>query len=221
MALHKAHQAVLDCIQAHWRSHEISPTVQEIESEMGRSRGSIQNSLKRLKDEGYITWVKYKSRTIRLLKPDPTLLAPSAALEPVPSSSQGLPILGEIAAGCFHDPFTEEVGELLDMSYPNRNPDDYVLRISGDSMVGAGIPDGAYVGIRPVLKDYKPRSGEIVAVWVNGQGATLKHYRQQDSIVVLEAANPKYEPIILDLKTTEITIEGTHIFTYWQTAAMG
>ncbi|MEM9091137.1 MAG: S24 family peptidase, partial [Cyanobacteria bacterium P01_F01_bin.53] len=158
-----------------------------------------------------------------LLKPDPapTQTAPSqpalSVLKSIAFSKKGLPVLGEIAAGHFHQPFTDEIDEYLDISYSGRKNSDYVLRISGKSMIGAGIPDGAYVGIRPVPKDYHPRPGEIVAVWVDGEGATLKHYYQKDSTVVLEAANPDYKPIILDLTTTEVTVQGTHIFTHWQT----
>ena len=87
-------------------------------------------------------------------------------------------------------------------------------------MVGAGIPDGAYVGIRPVSDGYNPAPGEIVAVYVEGQGATLKHFFQKESVVVLEAANPKYKPMIFDLESCSLRVQGTHIFTHWQSAAL-
>ncbi|MEL6900605.1 MAG: S24 family peptidase [Cyanobacteria bacterium J06606_4] len=222
MALHKAHQSVLDCIQAYWQDHAMSPTVQEIESRTRRSRGSIQNSLNRLKKEGFITWQKYKSRTIQLLNevssPVPEAFLDSTVLA-LPDLSQGLPIRGEIAAGYCHEPFTDS-NDYLDINYAGRKPADYVLKISGDSMIGVGIPDGAYVGIRPVDKGYRPRPGEVVAVWVDGQGATLKHFFQKDSMVVLESANPKYAPMIFDLETTTLTVKGTHLFTHWQTAKL-
>ena len=226
MALYKSHQAVLDCIEGYWRSHNNSPTVREIQEAVGRSRGSTQNSLNRLKSEGYITWTKYKSRTIRLLERSLTQATAAASfLDVVVFSEKGLPILGEIAAGYLDEPFTEtfidsDFEDFLDISYAGRKEKDYVLRISGDSMVGAGIPDRSYVGIRPVEKGYKPRNREIVAVWVDGHGATLKHYHQEGSTVVLRAANPKYDPIILDLNTTEVTVKGTHLFTHWQSALM-
>lgn len=218
MALYKSHQAVLDCIESYTRSHNTSPTIREIQAQTKQSHGTVQNSLNRLRDEGLITWVKYKSRTIRLLQPDPLLSAP--LFDTVELSVKGLPILGEIAAGHFHEPFTESSGDFLNISYLGRKPEDYVLRISGDSMIGAGIPNGSYVGIRPVPRDYKPRYMEVVAVWVDGRGATLKHYCQEDSTVVLESANPEYEPIILDLNTTEVTVKGTHLFTHWQSTLL-
>lgn len=213
MALHKTHQAVLDCIRLHIHDYQTSPTVQEIEDEVGRPRGSVQNSLNRLKEHGLIDWKKYKSRTIRLLEK----IIEEEATRP---AQKGLPVLGDIAAGYFHEPYIE-AEDFIDMSYPGQQPDDYVLRVSGDSMIDAGIRSGALVGIRPVLKDYQPRQGEIVALRVSGRGATLKHYYQEDSIVVLKAANSEYEPTILDLKTTEVTVHGIHIFTHWQSAKLG
>lgn len=216
MALHKAHRTVLNCIQAYLQTNSVSPTVQELQDKLGKSRGSIQNSLNRLYEAGLITWEKHKSRTIQLVEDirqevEEDVRAAGQSF----TESKGLPILGDIAAGYFHEPYTE-AEDFLDISYPGKRETDYVLRVSGDSMIHAGILDGAFVGIRPVLKDYRPKQGEIVALRVDGQGATLKHYYQQDSIVVLEAANPTYEPMVFDLKTTEVTVHGTHIFTHWQ-----
>ena len=36
----------------------------------------------------------------------------------------------------------------------------------------------------------------------------------------LEAANPKYEPMIFDLESCSLRVQGTHIFTHWQSAAL-
>jgi repressor LexA len=214
MDIHKTHQAVLAFIKAYWRDHEISPTVREIITGLSCSQGSVQNSLKQLEHSGYIKRLKRKSRNIRVIYSESSI-APVMAMP----SFQGLPIRGEIAAGYCHDPFTEE-HEHLHMEYPGRKPDDYVLKVSGDSMVGAAIPDGAFVGIRPVSAEYKPKAGQIVAVWVEGLGTTLKHFYQKESVVVLEAANPKYKPIILDLNACELRVQGMHIFTHWQSAAI-
>ncbi|MEM6450419.1 MAG: transcriptional repressor LexA [Cyanobacteria bacterium P01_C01_bin.69] len=211
MALHKAHRKVLDCIQTYLQVNSVSPTVQELQDKLGKSRGSIQNSLNRLYEAGLITWEKHKSRTIKLVED----IREEVEQDIRDAMQKGLPILGDIAAGYFHEPYTE-AEDFLDISYPGQKETDYVLRVSGDSMINSGILDGAFVGIRPVLKDYRPKQGEIVALRVDGQGATLKHYYQKESIVVLEAANPDYEPMVFDLKTTEVTVHGTHIFTHWQ-----
>ena len=213
MAVRKPHGTVLSFIEAYWRKHQTSPTVREIITGTGRSHGSIQNSLKWLEKNQYITRRKRTSRSIRLVSFETGL--PHADQPEL----EGLPIRGEIAAGYCHEPATD-THDYLNIEYSGRKRNDYVLKISGDSMVGAGIPDGAYVGIRPVADDYSPRPGEIVAVYVEGQGATLKHFYQKESVVVLEAANPKYEPMIFDLDACELRVQGTHIFTHWQSAAL-
>ena len=214
MAVRKPHGTVLSFIEAYWRKHQNSPTVREIIAGTERSHGSVQNSLKWLEANQYITRRKRTSRSIKLVNPEPPVMP--YADQPVP---EGLPIRGEIAAGYCHDPATAD-HDYLNIEYGGRKHNDYVLKISGDSMVGAGIPDGAYVGIRPVSDDYRPTPGEIVAVYVEGQGATLKHFFQKESVVVLEAANPKYEPMIFDLESCSLRVQGTHIFTHWQSAAL-
>ena len=214
MAVRKPHGAVLSFIEAYWRKHQNSPTIREIITGTERSHGSIQNSLNWLERHQYITRRKRTSRSIKLSNVE-SLAFPYAE----PSELEGLPVRGEIAAGYCHEPATE-AHEYLNIEYGGRKLNDYVLKISGDSMVGAGIPDGAYVGIRPVIDDYQPKPGEIVAVYVEGQGSTLKHFFQKESVVVLESANPKYEPMIFDLDSCELRVQGTHIFTHWQSAAL-
>ncbi|NEQ50651.1 MAG: hypothetical protein F6K11_11040 [Leptolyngbya sp. SIO3F4] len=180
MAVRKPHGTVLSFIETYWRQNQNSPTVREIITGTERSHGSIQNSLKWLENNQYITRRKRTSRGIKLVNFE--TLDMSYGDPP-----EGLPIYGEIAAGCCHEPATE-THEYLNIDYSGRQRHDYVLKISGDSMVGAGIPNGAYVGIRPVKDDYCPKPGEIVAVYVEGQGATLKHFFQKESVVVLEAS---------------------------------
>ena len=214
MAVRYPHGTVLNFIEAYWREHQNSPTVREIITGTHKSHGSVQNSLKWLETHQYITRRKRTSRSIKLVKFDSadTLYHRQSELE-------GLPIRGEIAAGYCHEPATESHGH-LNIEYHGRKNSDYVLKISGDSMVGAGIPDGAYVGIRPVTDGYRPKPGEIVAAYIEGYGATLKHFYQKESVIVLEAANPKYTPMIFNLNNCEVRVQGTHIFTHWQSAAL-
>ncbi|MEO0648436.1 MAG: LexA family transcriptional regulator [Cyanobacteria bacterium J06650_10] len=216
MGIRKTHRVVLAFIKDYWRDHAISPTVREIITGLGRSQGSVQNSLKRLEENGDIRRIKRKSRNIRLLNVEMPVALPGLDLP-------GLPIRGEIAAGYCHDPFTESneyLQEYLQIEYAGRKPDDYVLRVSGDSMVGAAIPNGSYVGIRRVPPNYSPKPGQIVAVWIEGRGTTLKHFYKTGSVVCLKAANPEYEPIIVDLKEHELKVQGAHLFTHWQSAVL-
>lgn len=214
MAVRHPHGTVLNFIESYWRKHQNSPTVREIITGTRKSHGSIQNSLKWLETNQYITRRKRTSRSIKLVNFESNNIPYASQPEP-----EGLPIRGEIAAGYCHEPATAAHG-YLNLEYSGRKRSDYVLKISGDSMVGAGIPDGAYVGIRPVADDYRPKPGEIVAAYIEGHGATLKHFYQKESVIVLEAANSKYDPMIFDLSDCEVRVQGTHIFTHWQSAAL-
>ena len=68
------------------------------------------------------------------------------------------------------------------------------MHASGDSMTGAGIDDGDLVLIR---KQEEANNGDIVAAFVDGEGNTLKRYRQCENTVFLHPENPKYRDIPL------------------------
>lgn len=108
-----------------------------------------------------------------------------------------LPLVGEIAAG--HEHFMEEdIEEMIptERSRLTTDPDRYFyLRVSGDSMIGAGIHDGDKVLIR---KSSKPKTGDIVAAIVSGDTATLKTLHIFDDHVELRPENPDYEPYVID-----------------------
>jgi repressor LexA len=69
-----------------------------------------------------------------------------------------------------------------------------MLRVRGDSMIGAGIFDGDFVVVR---RQPEARNGEIVAALIDGEEATVKRFRREADRVVLLAENPAYEPIVL------------------------
>lgn len=211
MSLREPHRAVFSLIEEYCRRNTVSPTIREMTDRLSRSHGSIQNSLKRLEEDGYIKREGRKARNIKVLKP--ASLAPSA-------EESGLPILGDVAAGYCHYSScghytSDEAKQYLEIEYPDRKSGDYALKVSGDSMVGASIPDGAYVCIRRVPSDYLPKPKQVVAVWIEGEGTTLKYfYHQEGPIVVLEAANSKYRPIVVDTRERQIEVQGIHLFTY-------
>jgi len=106
--------------------------------------------------------------------------------------SFGLPMLGDIAAG-FPSPAEEELRDIISMDeYLITRPESsFILKVSGDSMNGAGIMDGDLVIVE---KGRNPKNGDIVLAEVDGEW-TMKFLRRKGKEVVLEAANEKY-PII-------------------------
>lgn len=96
-----------------------------------------------------------------------------------------LPVLGYVKAG--YDLFAEEnyLGE-EEASLRDRKDGDYYLKVTGDSMIGAGIMDGSLVLVRQ--RD-TIESGRIGVVLV-GDEVTVKKVIYKGSMMILEAANP-------------------------------
>lgn len=79
---------------------------------------------------------------------------------------------------------------------------EYVLRVRGDSMTGAGILDGDYIVVE---RAETATDGDLVVALINDAEATIKRYRRDaDGAVWLEPANPDYEPI----RDVEIKVVG-------------
>ncbi len=72
------------------------------------------------------------------------------------------------------------------------------MTVNGDSMIDACIADGDMVLMQPITDSYSLRNGTIVSALVPGLGSTLKYFIKRKDNIVLEAANPNYEPIIIN-----------------------
>lgn len=107
-----------------------------------------------------------------------------------PIEVQRVPLIGSIACGkpIIADEQFEcyvEVGSQIHC--------DFCLRARGDSMINARIFDGDIVFIRQqTIVD----NGEIAAVIVNDEEATLKRIFDYADRIVLQAENPAYEPLV-------------------------
>jgi SOS regulatory protein LexA len=101
-------------------------------------------------------------------------------------------VLGTVEAG-FPSPAEEELVDNLsldDLLIQNREAT-FLLKVSGDSMTGAGIMQGDMV---IVDKGLTAKSGDIVIAQVDGEW-TMKYLRKRGDNVFLIPANPKYQPI--------------------------
>jgi repressor LexA len=104
-----------------------------------------------------------------------------------------VPIIAGIACGKPAYAEDEILGYLpMGTALLSGNPRDYVfLRAEGDSMTGADIQDGSFVLIK---KQPTADNGDIVAVCIHDETATLKRIYYHGDMVVLAAENPKYMP---------------------------
>ena len=154
-----------------------------------KSPAPIQSRLKHLQQKGFISWQEGKARTLQII--DNVL--------------GGVPIMGSVAAGGLIETFSD-VSEELDISDVLKKKDVFALTVNGDSMIDACIADGDMVLMEPIKDKYSLRNGIIVSAMVPGLGTTLKYFFKRKNKIFLEAANPAYEPIELNLE--EVVLQG-------------
>ena len=165
-----------------------SPSIRQMMQAMGlKSPAPIQSRLKHLQDKGYISWQEGKARTLQL----------------VDSFMDGIPIMGSIAAGGLIETFSD-VQEKLDITEVLKTKGVFALTVNGDSMIDACISDGDMVLIEPIKDPFSLRNGMIVSALVPGLGTTLKYFVRKGNQIILEAANPAYEPIVLNPEQIQI-----------------
>jgi len=113
--------------------------------------------------------------------------------------------MGSVAAGGLIETYSD-VEENLDISDVLNKKNVFALTVNGDSMIDACIADGDMVLMEPVKDSVSLRNGTIVSALVPGMGTTLKYFTKKGNKIFLEAANPKYEPIELNLN--EVVFQG-------------
>lgn len=116
-----------------------------------------------------------------------------------------IPVLGYIAAGL--PLYADEHIEGYTYTELNHGGEYFALRIKGDSMTAANIPDGSLVTVRV---QPQVENGEIAAVRVNNENVTVKRFKKDKNIVQLipQSYNPEHQIQIYDLKKDKIDIVG-------------
>ncbi|MEM9070672.1 MAG: transcriptional repressor LexA [Myxococcota bacterium] len=198
-------RAVLQYISDSISSRGYPPTLREIGNHLGiKSTNGVNDHLRALERKGYLTREDMKSRTLRLLRhPDGS---PLQAMAPVhdEDSMIEIPIIGRVAAGALTEAIQEPEDRVrIDRMLVGRGRDVFGLRISGDSMIEAGIHDGDYVFVR---KQLTANRGDIVIALV-GDEATCKSYYPEKDHIRLQPANSSMAPILIpknDWRTTQV-----------------
>jgi repressor LexA len=189
--LTEAQQELYEWLAEYIRSHQHSPSIRQMMQAMNlKSPAPIQSRLEHLRNKGYIEWTEGKARTIRVLHP----------------VKQGVPILGNIAAGGLIEPYTDAV-DYLDFSNLSLPAQTYALRVTGDSMIEDLIADGDLVFLLPVPEPDQLKNGTIVAARVDGYGTTLKRFYRNGDRVTLKPANQKYNPI--EVAAMQVQVQGS------------
>lgn len=158
-----------------FRDNKRLPSYSEMAGLFGfRSKNAVFRLVNRLAVEGYIT------------------KDPNGRLCPV-SNRMGLPLLGYVQAG-FPSPAEEELVDTMSLDeYLIRKPAaSFLLKVTGDSMIDAGIHQE---DLTIIERGVQPKNGDIVLAEVDREW-TLKYYQKRGGKIELIAANKKYPPII-------------------------
>lgn len=184
---------VLALIKRHIEETGYPPTRADIAKELGfKSANAAEEHLKALARKGAIEIIPGASRGIR-----------------IPDEEKGIPIVGQVAAG---DPIlaTQNIEDYCEIpSHFFRPSADYLLRVKGDSMIEVGIFDGDLLAVH---KTQQASNGEIIVARIDEE-VTVKRLKTTRSKyqVLLLPENQDYEPIEVDLRNQDFSIEGLSV----------
>jgi repressor LexA len=195
MAVTPRQQQVYDYLRRYVTAHGQAPTMVEIQKHFGLgSVSTVHHLLSALEREGLIRRVPNAARAIEIIGGDNV------------SDECAIPLLGVIAAGYPIEAVlsSETVCIPRDMLGRNRT---FALRVTGDSMIGEGILDEDCIIVE---SQQTAKNGQTVVALIDGSEATVKRFYQERSQIRLEAANPKYKPIIVK-PSDRLSIQGVVI----------
>lgn len=165
------------------------PSIREIGSKFNvKSTATVSYYLTKLEEKGYIKRSKTKNRAIELLK---TKSEPQGYTR----KFNELPVVGKVAAG---SPIlaVENIEDVLILPPELFGSDEeqFVLNVTGDSMINAGILSGDKIVIK---KQETAENGEIVVAMIDGN-ATVKRFYKEEFQFRLQPENDFMQPIYTD-----------------------
>ena len=178
--LTKKQKAVFQFIRDKIDGRGYGPTVREIAEKFGiQSPNGVMCHLRALEKKGLITREPNRSRAIQIA---------SEFLE----SQIGLPLRGRVAAGLMQEAVEQD--ERIDFGSMFAKKSQFVLEVTGDSMIDAHIADGDYV---IVTKQRTAQPGQMVVAQTEDGEATLKYWHPEKSKrrIRLQPANSRMKPI--------------------------
>ncbi len=180
---------VLDYVKSYIVSHGYPPTVREIGSALGiNSPATIHAHLKNLEKKGIIRKDNSKNRAIELLVENEYIPENEKVVE--------VPLLGKITAGSPIEAIEtpDEYFSLPSYLLP-KGKEVFTLKVSGTSMINAGILDGDVVIVE---RRNTARNGEIIVAMTDENEVTLKTYYKEKDHFRLQPENDTMDPIILN-----------------------
>lgn len=183
----------LQAIQEFVAHKKYAPSMQELAGALGITPASAHEQVAQLERKGYVQREPRKARSLAVIRQ-----ADEKATELIP-----VPLVGRVAAGPLMLAEENIEGEVLVEAAVARRGRCFALRVSGESMRGAGLHDGYLVIVRqqPVAEN-----GDIIVALIAGE-ATVKRLFIRGDQIELRPENRKYRPIVIDAET-EMSIVG-------------
>ena len=189
-------QEIYEYVTGYADRHGYPPTVREIGEAVGlASPSTVHAHLANLERAGYLRRDPTKPRALELGGRE----RPQADVAEVGEAGRVrvLPLVGQIAAG---GPLLAEQNVEDHIAVPEPlstgTGEEFLLRVTGDSMIEAGIMDGDYVVVR---RQETARNGEIVVALAGADEgtdeATVKRFFREDGRVRLQPENSSLEPL--------------------------
>lgn len=176
---------IYEFLKAHTESKGYPPSVREIcEAVSLKSTSTVHGHLKRLEKKGLIKRDPSKPRALEI-----------AELSTPKKEMINIPIIGKITAGV---PIlaTENIEDTfsLPLDFIKHDKELYMLKVSGESMVNAGIRDG---DLAIIESTQTALNGEIVVALID-DSATIKRFFKENDHIRLQPENDTMDPIIVD-----------------------
>ena len=192
--LTKKQREIINCIIGYQQEREYSPSYQEIGEHFGlASKATVHAHIQALKKKGYLDSESGAPRSIEVAK---SVFKTGKAIQ--------LPLLGMIAAGAPIEAIEDREMVSVPVSLV-RDPNAYVLKVKGESMIEEGIFDGDYVIVE---RNYYPKNGDVVVALLDNTLATLKKYFREKNRIRLQPANKKMKPIFVQNPAIQGVVRG-------------
>jgi len=202
--LTKKQKNLLVFINKKIRSTGVSPSYEEMKNSLNlKSKSGIHRLITALQERGFIRRLAHKARALEVLKlPEtasandiynsfsPSVIKGGLDLENSKKNINEIPVLGQIAAGTPIEAIQNEVSRVALPESLSKNGEHFGLKVSGDSMIEAGIKDGDTIVVK---KTNTANNGQIVVALIDDHEAMLKRLRKKGKVIALESANKRYE----------------------------
>src|SRR5450432_2668146 len=194
-------EQTLDFIRQSIQERGYPPTLREIGEYMGiRSTNGVNDHLRALERKGYLRREDMKSRALKLVAGMGA--ESSSAVKANDDDMVEVRVLGRVAAGL---PLLAEENVIdtvrVDRMLVRGGREVFGLRVTGDSMIEAGIMSGDYIFVK---KQSTAERGDIVVALIVDE-ATVKHFYPELDYVRFQPANSQMAPILVrasDFKST-------------------